>query len=248
MARLPADQRGADCKRGSSAAQPELRAAQQLGGRRAGTRGERGLLAASRRRVRPPGYPPGVRHDGCWSRIPARPARRRWRPRSAPHCPAIARGSERGRWAAGRGAICSAIRLPDYGRAWIYWTDASGQLSRRRQPRRPRQSGALPEWWAAFAGGISRDHRRHRAPAHLPHERRASHSSRPCSENRASSCRCRREERAGTVRGATSRCSRHAQGPSLKPRAHVVCRLLGGDGPDGIEAWLMPFIQRHPGT
>jgi serine/threonine-protein kinase len=30
------------------------------------------------------------------------------------------------------------------------------------------------------------------------------------------------------------------QGPSLKPRAHVVCELLGGSGPDIVEAILLP--------
>ena len=30
------------------------------------------------------------------------------------------------------------------------------------------------------------------------------------------------------------------QGPSVKPWAHVVCDMLGGTGPEVIEAWLLP--------
>ena len=38
------------------------------------------------------------------------------------------------------------------------------------------------------------------------------------------------------------------QGPSVKPRAHVVCHLVGGTGPDVVEAWLLPQLTDMRGS
>ena len=115
--------------------------------------------------------------------------------------------------------------------------------ARRREPGRPRQSGALP----LVAGGGGRDPRQRTdgggLATRLADRRALSYPARV----EASPYRCRRPAWAECMRGDAALLTMQ-QGPSVKPRAHVVCQMVGGTGPDVVEAWLLPQLTDMRGS
>ncbi|HVQ22799.1 MAG TPA: serine/threonine-protein kinase [Candidatus Saccharimonadia bacterium] len=145
----------------------------------------------------------------------------------------------RGRWSSGD-IVC--YQAPQYPRAWIYWTDPSIDLL-GAVSREDLDSRALYRWWRGAAGTIHAS-----APT-------AAGSPRASPTNESFPTLLESKLTLSLPEASVGECMRGdaalltmQQGPSVKPRAHVVCQMIGGTGPDVVEAWLLPQLTDMRGS